>query len=42
MSGEMAMDEPGEVRARNRIVLRVLLGIILALLIAGFYVGVRW
>ena len=31
-----------ELRWRNRVVLRVLLGIIVTLLMAGFFVGIRW
>ena len=38
----MSAGEGGDLRARNRLLLRVLLGIIGTLLIAGFLVGIRW
>jgi hypothetical protein len=39
MNGTMTGNELG---ARNRRVLRVLLGIVAALVIAAFLVGIRW
>lgn len=38
----MAVDEREELQRRNRVVLRVLLGIVVTLLVAGLLVGIRW
>ena len=42
MSGVVMAADGQDLRARNRRLLRVLLGIIGTLLVAGFLVGIRW
>jgi hypothetical protein len=39
---EMAAEGPDELSARNRRVLRVLLGIVAALVASAFAIGIRW
>jgi hypothetical protein len=38
----MVAQDPGELGARNRRVLRVLLGIVAALVASAFAIGIRW
>jgi len=38
----MAAQDPDELGARNRRVLRVLLGIVAALVASAFAIGIRW
>ena len=39
---EMAVEGPDRLRARNRRVLRVLLGIVAVLVASAFVIGIRW
>jgi hypothetical protein len=39
---EMAAEGPDELRARNRRVVGVLLGIVAALVASAFAIGIRW
>jgi hypothetical protein len=39
---EMAAEGPDELRARNRRLLGVLLGIVAALVASAFAIGIRW
>jgi len=36
------MTDPGDLGQRNRLVRRILLGIVAVLIVASFMVGIRW